>query len=140
MELYYRVREVFRALVPLCDPDYLNLGDDAAIGRFEDAARLAKDSYDQLRAFEDSGKDCVLTEGTTLLWWGQSVCMAISILGTWAAYGFEESVDERMVVPKDDLPEALYFLAKHSFDRVSGDPVEFERAQAAKLKEMEASA
>lgn len=39
-----------------------------------------------------------------------------------------------------EAAEALYYLAKNVFDQVSGEPVEFEQAQAAKLREKEVGA
>ena len=74
MAIHYRVRESFRPLVTLCDPDYLiDRHGVPRVDRVEDAARLARSSHDELRAFEDSGKDCVLSEATGLLWWAESV-------------------------------------------------------------------
>ena len=59
---------------------YRNDENDEESDRAEDLARLAKQAYEALRAFENSGAEPVLDEARDLLWWGQSVCVALNAM------------------------------------------------------------
>ena len=86
VDIHYRVQEALRPLRMLADSEILMQGryrdgeNDEESDRAEDLARLAKQAYESLRAFEDTGGDCVLDEARDLLWWGQAICVALNVL------------------------------------------------------------
>ena len=146
IDIHYKVQEALRPLRMLSDSEILLHGryrdgeNDAESDRAEDLARLAKQAYEALRAYEDSGHDCVLTDGRDLLWWGQAVCVALNAMSLRLSEDLGSVVPDGIRINEPDVVRvALEVLSKNSFERVRADGSEIEQAQAEMLKEMEAS-
>lgn len=144
--IHYRVQEALRPLRMLADSEILMRGryrsgeNDEESDRAEDLARLAKQAHESLRAFEDTGHDPILDEAKDLLWWGQSICVAINALALRLSEDLGSAVpDGCRITGRDAIRGSLHTLSQDAFERVRADGSEIEEAQAAKLKEMEAS-
>ena len=75
---------------------------DEESDRAEDLARLAKQAYEQLRAFEDAGTNPILPEARDLLWWGQAVCVALNAMALRLSEDLGSAVPDGIRIKQDD--------------------------------------
>ena len=146
VDIHYKVQDALRPLRMLADSETLLHGtyrdgeNDAESDRAEDLARLAKQAYESLRTFEDTGRDPILPEARDLLWWGQAVCVALNVLALRLSEDLGSAVPDGIRIDESNaVHSALDILSKDSFERVRADGGDIEQAQAEKVREAEAS-
>ena len=146
VDIHYKVQEALRPLRIMADSEILMQGryrngeNDGESDRAEDLARLAKQAYEALRTFEDTGRDPILPEARDLLWWGQAVCVALNAMALRLSEDLGSAVpDDTRINETDAVHAALDVLSKDSFERVRADGGDIEQAQAEKVREKEAS-
>ena len=133
VEVYYRVQETLRPLMTLCSTaDYIwhptiRTKAHSPERACRDVARICKASHALLLEFELSRSDCPVSDARDLLWWCQSVCVALNMLALGASHGFRGDVNDHSVFEEYEILCSMEIWAQRAFLRVADDhPQEWE--------------